>query len=43
MQWLLIAGLMVKDLQETPVQPAVLTFLSKFIIAVVLDIMHILN
>ena len=34
---------LVKDLQETPVQPAVLTFLSKFIIVIVLDIMHILN
>ena len=31
---------LVKDLQETPLTTAVLAFLSKFIIVIVLDIMH---
>ena len=40
MQWLLIvAQFLVKDLQENPLQ-LYLTFLSKFIIVVVLDTMH---
>ena len=34
---------LVKDLQETPLTTAVLTFLSKFIIVIVLDIMHIFH
>ena len=40
MQWLLIvAQSLVKDLQENPLQ-LYLTFLSKFIIVIVLDTMH---
>ena len=41
MQWLLIvAQSLVKDLQENPLK-LYLTFLSKFIIVIVLDSMHI--
>ena len=43
MQWLLIvAQSLVKDLQENPLQ-LYLTFLSKFIIVIVLDSMHIFH
>ena len=41
MQWLLIAGLWWKIYKK--LHTAVLTFLSKFIIVIVLDIMHILH
>ena len=34
---------LVKDLQEIPLQSSVLNFLSKFVIVIVLDIMHIFH
>ena len=43
MQWfLIVARSLVKDLQEKPLQ-LYLTFLSKFIIVIVLDSMHIFH